>query len=110
MNISSLPLSYHMSAISILKQIIDDEEGAYRIRFSERAGYLTISTDVFDEDTMCRPHLLIPKLPALPNDGWTRIKIVRPSVDAPLEVIATNHPLPEVETVWHPKRVDVLSL
>ena len=99
-----------MSAISILDQIIDDEDRAYRIRVGERVGYLTISTDVFDEDTMCRPHLLIPKLPELPKDGWTRIEIVRPCVDAPLQIIATVHPLPEVETVWHPKRIDVLSL
>lgn len=101
---------HQMSTISILNQIIDDEEGAYRIRFGERVGYLTISTDVFDEDTMCRPHLLLPKLPEFPKDGWTRIQIVRPSVGAPLEIIATNNPLPEVETVWHPGSIDVLSL
>jgi predicted Ser/Thr protein kinase len=101
---------YQMSTISILNQIIDDEEGAYRIRFGERIGYLTISTDVFDEDTMCRPHLLIPKLPEFPKDGWTRIKITRPSADSPLEIIATNHPLPEIETVWHPDMIDVPSL
>lgn len=59
---------------------------------------------------MCRPHLLILKLPAFPEDGWTRIKIVRPSIGAPLEIIATNHPLPEIETIWHPERIDVLSL
>ncbi|GAB7325222.1 hypothetical protein MBLNU13_g09292t2 [Cladosporium sp. NU13] len=47
---------------------------------------------------MCRPHLLLPKLPEFPEDGWTRIRIVRPSIDAPLEIITTNDPLPEVET------------
>ena len=99
-----------MSTISILNQIIDDLEGAYRVRFGDRVGYLIISTDVFDEDTMCRPNLLIPKLPELPQDGWTKIKIVRPSVGAPLEIIATNHPLPEIETVWHRDKIDVLSL
>jgi hypothetical protein len=52
-----------MSSISILNQIIDDQEGFYRIR-----------------------------------------------VRAPLEIIATNHPLPEIETVWHPEKIDVLSL
>ena len=34
----------------------------------------------------------------------------RGCVGAPLKVIATNHPLPEIETVWHPDKVDVLSL
>jgi len=71
-----------MSTISILNQIINDEEGAYRVRVGDKVGYLTISTDVFDEDTVCRPYLLIPKLPEFPKDEWTRIKIVRPSVAA----------------------------
>ncbi|WPH02137.1 Hypothetical protein R9X50_00499200 [Acrodontium crateriforme] len=99
-----------MSTISILNQIIDDQEGTYRIRFGEKVGYLTISTNVFDEDTMCRPYLLIPKLPKFPQDGWTRIKIARPSLSAPLEITATNNPLPEIETVWHQQQIDVLSL
>nr|POF23984.1 hypothetical protein CFP56_54920 [Quercus suber] len=100
-----------MSIISVLNQIIDDEEGIYRIRFGERVGYLTISTDVFDEDTMCRPHLLIPKLPKLPKCEWSRMRIARSSeLGAPLEISVTNEPLPEIETVWHHQMVDVLSL
>lgn len=99
-----------MSTISVLNQLIDDEEGVCRIRFGQRVGYLTIPTDVFDEDTMCRPYLLIPSLPKLPEGGWTRIRIVRPSASAPLEIVATNDPLPIIETVWHHERIDVLSL
>lgn len=99
-----------MSTISILNQVIDDQEGAYRIRFGERVGYLTISTDVFDEDTMRRPYLMIPKLPKLPENEWTRAKIARPSAGALLEITTTNYPLPEIETVWHHQKIDVLSL
>lgn len=65
---------------------------------------------MFDEDTMCRPDLLIPRLPELPKDGWTKMKIVRQSADAPLRIIATNHPFPVIETVWHSEKIDVLSL
>jgi hypothetical protein len=73
-------------------------------------GYLTISTDVFDEDTMCRPYLMIPQLPTFPEDAWTRREITRPSADAPLQVTTSNDPLPEVETAWHHQKIDVLSL
>lgn len=99
-----------MSTISILNQEITDEDGIYRIRFGEKVVYLTISADVFDDETMCRPYLLIPKLSAFPEDGWNRMKIVRPSKDAPLEVSTTNDPLPEIETAWHHEHIDVLSL
>jgi hypothetical protein len=99
-----------MSNISILNQIIDDEEGTYRIRFGARVGYITIAMDTFDEDTMCRPYLLIPKLPKLPESGWTRMRISRPSPTAPLEIVVTNDPLPEIETRWHHQKIDVLSL
>ena len=51
--------------ISILNQLIGDDEGDYRIRVGRHVGYLTINTDVFDDITMCRPYLLIPKLPPL---------------------------------------------
>lgn len=99
-----------MSTISILNQLIDDTHGNYRVRHGDKVGYLTISTDVFDEDTMCRPYLMIPQLPTFPEYAWTRMEIIRPSVDAPLQVTTTDDPLPEVETAWHHQKIDVLSL
>lgn len=30
-----------MSSISILNQIVDDEEGVHRIRYGEKVGYLS---------------------------------------------------------------------
>ena len=94
----------------ILNQLIDDTHGNYRVRHGDKVGYLTISTDVFDEDTMCRPYLMIPQLPTFPEDAWTRMEITRPSADAPLQVTTSNDPLPEVETAWHHQKIDVLSL
>ena len=41
--------------IEVLSQAIDDEEGLYRLKIGQKVHYLTISTDVFDDDTMCRP-------------------------------------------------------
>jgi hypothetical protein len=99
-----------MPTISILNQLIDDTDGDYRVRFGDRVGYLTILTNVFDEDTTCRPYLLTPQLPRLPEDSWTRMKITRSSADAPLHITTTNDPLPEVEIVWHPQKIDVLAL
>lgn len=101
---------HSMSSITILNQIIDDEEGVYRIRHGKHVRYVTIAGDVFDEDTMCRPYLLIPKLPTLPEDRWTRMKITRSSEDGTLQTSTKNEQLPEIETLWHPQRIDVLSL
>lgn len=47
-----------MVEISILNQRIDDEDGVYRVRFGDKVGYITIATDVFDDYTLCRPHLM----------------------------------------------------
>lgn len=102
-----------MSEIQILNQLIDDDEGIYRVLHGNHIGYLTISTDVFDGDTMCRPYLLIPKLPKLPERDWTTIKITKSTKDAnshPLEASVTNDRLAEVETLWHHTKIDVLSL
>lgn len=52
---------------------------------------------------------MTPKLPKLPENEWTRAKIVRPSTGAHLEITATNYPLPEIETVYHDQKIDVLS-
>ncbi|KAH9214491.1 hypothetical protein DL95DRAFT_389461, partial [Leptodontidium sp. 2 PMI_412] len=55
-----------ISQIEILNQLIDDEQGIYRVRAGHRVHYVTIPTSTFDEDTMCRPYLLIPQLPVFP--------------------------------------------
>jgi hypothetical protein len=74
---------------------------------------MTIPAEVFDEDTMCRPYLLIPRLPKFPEGPWSRIKITR-TCDATgqgtIALSATNEPLPEIQDTWHHNRVDVLSL
>ncbi|KAI1129910.1 alpha-galactosidase A [Nemania abortiva] len=98
------------NSIEVLSQEISDEEGMYRIRSGQRIHYLTISTDVFDnEDTMCRPYLLIPQLPNLSDIPWGKIKLVREE-DESLAIIASHDPLQEVTFTWHEKRIDVLSL
>lgn len=58
-------------SVEILSQEISDEEGLYRVRAGQRVYYLTIPTEVFDEDTMCRPYLLIPQLPSLSDIPWS---------------------------------------
>ena len=57
------PHTVSKSDIEVLNQLIDNEEGAYRIRAGCRVQYLYIPTNVLDDLTMCRPRLLIPKLP-----------------------------------------------
>lgn len=96
-------------SVEILSQEISDEEGMYRVRSGQRVYYLTISTNVFDEDTMCRPYLLIPQLPSLSDTTWTKIAITR-NEDGSLAVTPSHDPLKEITFTWHEKRIDVLSL
>ena len=100
------------SDIEVLSQLVDDEEGLYRLRGGCRIYYLKIGGDVFDEDTMCRPYLLIPKLPALPNnDTWTQMTIYRDSENSKLRSSILSDPLVGAgRAVWHPHMVDILSL
>ncbi|KAK3681923.1 hypothetical protein LTR37_020766 [Vermiconidia calcicola] len=95
--------------ISILNQHIDDEDGVYRIQYGDKVVSITIPTDVFDEDTMCRPYLLIPKLPSIFQGAWTRARITRAATNE-LEVTTSTDQLPSIESVWHPEQIDVLSL
>lgn len=97
-------------SIDILNQQIDDEDGMYRIRYGSRVGYLSMPADVFDEDTMCRPYLLIPKLPKSPPQDWTKMHIRRNAHDGSLQITYTNDPLPAIRSTWHQQYVDVLAL
>jgi hypothetical protein len=97
------------SDIEILSQYIDDENGYYRLRLGRRVHYLTIPSGVFDDDTMCRPYLLILRLPDLPDSPWTTMTISRDENGSLTSNISLD-PLPEIQTTWHELRVDVLSL
>ncbi|KXT08084.1 hypothetical protein AC579_10449 [Pseudocercospora musae] len=97
-------------SIVVLNQHIDEEDAVYRMMVGEAVGYVMMPANLFDEDTMCRPYLLIPRLPRLPPGPWTRVQISRKSQHGPLEVNATNDPLPAVESTWHQQRIDVLGL
>ena len=97
------------SDMEILSQRISDETGYYRLRSGRRVYYLTIPVGVYDDDTMCRPYLLIPSLPDLPDSPWISMTISRDENGSLMSTISTD-PLPEVRTTWHALHVDVLSL
>ena len=98
--------------IEVLSQLINDDEGVYRVRAGNRVHYLTIPTNVFDDDTMCRPYLLIPKLPNFPDSNWTTMHISRQGDDnrAVIQSTIAHDPLPAIPTTWHPEHIDVLTL
>ncbi|KAK6215029.1 alpha-galactosidase A [Colletotrichum tabaci] len=102
--------SLSKSDMEILNQVIDDKRGAYRLRAGQRIYYLFIATDIFEEDTMCRPYLLIPSLPDLPDSPWTTATIVRGADGSPFISAISTDPLSEIQTVWHERCIDVLSL
>ena len=85
------------SDLEVLSQEIDDETGSYRIRGGQMVYYLTIATDIFDEDKMCRPHLVVPKLSDFPNGEWTRMEVYC-EADGSLRSRISREPLPAVRT------------
>ncbi|KAH8179051.1 alpha-galactosidase A [Sarocladium implicatum] len=96
--------------IEVLSQYIDNEDANYRLRVGEEVRYLQIPVDgVFDDDILCRPYLLIPQLPDLPDSPWTVMSITRNNRGQTTFTVSTE-PLPEIQTIWHDRRVDVLSL
>ncbi|KAF5020441.1 hypothetical protein F66182_7520 [Fusarium sp. NRRL 66182] len=86
----------------ILSQLISDEEG-------QRVYYLTICSDVFDQETMCRPYLLIPQLSCWSDISGSKIALSR-NGDGSLAVTASDDLLQEVTFTWHEKRIDVLPI
>ncbi|KAI1413532.1 hypothetical protein F5Y13DRAFT_188964 [Hypoxylon sp. FL1857] len=97
------------SDIEILSQYVDDENGYCRLRVGRRVHYLTFSTDVFDEDTLCRPYLLIPRILDLPDSAWTTMTLSRDEDGSLTSAISTD-PLPEIRITWHELRIDLLDL
>ncbi|KAK0117994.1 hypothetical protein ONS95_012305 [Cadophora gregata] len=95
--------------IEILSQEIDEDFGSYRIRSKQRVHYVKIATGIFGEDTMCRPHLLVPQLPQFPDEDWTIMEVSR-KPDGSLAFDLSFKVLPSVKTIWHPNTIDVLSL
>ncbi|KAG4258104.1 hypothetical protein FPRO03_03059 [Fusarium proliferatum] len=90
------------------KEIIHDD-GHYRLRTGRGVRYLRIPIGTFDDDTMCRPYLLITRLPELPDSPWTVMTISQDENGSLTSVISMD-PLPEIRTEWHEQHVDVLTL
>lgn len=98
--------------IEVLNQEIAEDEAMYRIRARKRVHYLTIPVHpdpVFDEFTLCRPYLLIPKLPPFPNADWTKIRVFQ-SPGGEIKSDISYEPLSQIQSSWHPRHIDVLSL
>ncbi|CZR42567.1 uncharacterized protein FPRO_09870 [Fusarium proliferatum ET1] len=58
---------------------------------------------------MCRPYLLITRLPELPDSPWTVMTISQDENGSLTSVISMD-PLPEIRTEWHEQHVDILTL
>ena len=91
----------------------DDGTGRYRVRAGRRVHYLEISPGevdpIYDEDTMCQPSVLIPRLPPFPDSDWTTMQVSRGPAGE-VEATVSYDPLDQVQRPWHPRHVDVLSL
>ncbi|KAJ4422854.1 hypothetical protein N0V82_002510 [Gnomoniopsis sp. IMI 355080] len=98
--------------LEVLSQQIGDDDARYRIRAGNRVYYITIPetpTRLFDQDTLCEPPLLLPKLPELPSGDWTEMTLTA-GPDGRIVSTVSYEPLEEITACWHPRRIDVLSV
>ncbi|CVK91694.1 uncharacterized protein FPRN_09528 [Fusarium proliferatum] len=98
-----------LSASGRLENEIIHDDGHYRLRTGRGVRYLRIPIGTFDDDTVCRPYLLITRLPELPDSPWTVMTISQDENGSLTSVISMD-PLPEIRTEWHEQHVDILTL
>jgi hypothetical protein len=80
--------------LEVLSQLVDDEDGMYRVLAGYGVHYLDIPTMGFDENIMCRPWPLIPELPRSDTDRTT-MNISQGAAGA-LEWTISYDPLPAI--------------
>ncbi|KAI1366226.1 hypothetical protein F5Y08DRAFT_301605 [Xylaria arbuscula] len=96
----------------ILSQEIMEDEAIYRIRAAKRVHYLIITRhpdSVFDEDTLCQPCLLVPKLPPFPDGDWTKMQLYK-GAGGDIESTISYEALDQIQSTWHSRYIDVLEL
>lgn len=95
----------------ILSQEIDSFEARYRIQAGGRVYYVLIPGNprlVFDEETLCRPQLLLSQLPPFPNNSWTTMSLERNSSGNIKSTICAKK-LEGIEA-WYSRDVEVTTL
>lgn len=90
--------------VTVLSLYPDDQEDSdYRIQVDDHLKYIAVKPNKYDyEDILCFPSSLIDNLPPFPPGDWTTM------IDQPRSISFT--PLVAVSNVWHPRRIDILSL
>jgi len=99
----------------ILEMLVDASEvdaanSDYRLRVGNQVKYLVIEGGTFHSDVLSFPPNLLPRLlPLLPPGNWTQARVAR-GQDGNPELQLVHVVLPGVLTLWHPNRVEFLSL
>ncbi|KAF8869019.1 hypothetical protein CPB84DRAFT_1805568 [Gymnopilus junonius] len=85
-----------------------DEESKFRILFGNQIKYIIVEAGTYDEDTLCFPPSLFEQLPKLPRSKWTIARIFNTPGGLSFEISYKG--LDGVRSLWHPSKVDFLSL
>lgn len=96
---------------TVLSMYVDDEDDSdYRIQVGDRIGYISVKPGVYDyEDVLCFPPLLIDNLPHFPHGDWITMTVGRDESGSLTRSLSFRL-LDAVTTVWHPRRVEILTL
>lgn len=87
----------------------DGTDSYYRVKAGRQVKYLTIAPDTLDPDDYCLPLYRLTSV-RFDDESWTKARISRNEQSGKLDVDYSNEELPGIETIWHPKQIDVLSL
>ncbi|PPR02904.1 hypothetical protein CVT26_009750 [Gymnopilus dilepis] len=88
----------------------DEEECEYRIRFGNQIKYITVDGGAIEQDKRSFPPDLLAALPKLPRGDWVTARIFKAANKDTLSYELSHRMLNGVNTLWHPTRIDILSL
>ncbi|KAI7775176.1 hypothetical protein LA080_007320 [Diaporthe eres] len=85
------------------------DDSYFRIRCGGKVKYVIVAPGTLDSEDLWLPLYSLPPLP-YHEDGWNVAHVSRAEESQKLHSSLEVRPLPGVTEIWHPQKIDVLSL
>lgn len=85
------------------------DDSHFRIRYGDRVKYVVVAPGTLDSDELFMPLSSLPPLP-YEEDGWTVASVSRSAENQKLKSSLEHRRLRGVKEIWHPNKVNCLSL
>ena len=103
-----MELVSHLPEILSMETLMRDESH-FRIRYGDKVKYVTIAPGTLNSDELFIPLYSFPPLP-YKEDGWIIARVSRSAENQKLKFLLKHRPLFGVKEIWHPKKINCLSL